>query len=147
MKNSITTLLAAMAFSSVLLAPSVSAEPANIAAAGRHSEAERQALIDQRLAQLKDELKIMPNQEGAWQAYSDTMKQTMQRPARPDARQGQAQLTAPERMARHIERMKQRLAKMEVMATAMQNLYAQLTPEQRTIADMHAARFNKKHRR
>ena len=147
MKTSITTLIAAITLSTVVLVPQLSAEPANMATAGRYSEADRQAMIDKRLARLKDELKIMPNQEGAWQAYSDTMKQTMQRPARDNQNQARPQLSAPERMARQIERMKQRTAKMETMAGALQNLYAQLTPEQRAIADEQAARFNKKHRR
>ena len=33
------------------------------------------------------------------------------------------------------------------MATGMQNLYVQLTPEQRVLADQQAARFQRKHRR
>lgn len=136
MNTSISRFLAAAALSMALL-PAAGAAP--------HDPAEFQARAEQRLARQKEALKIMPNQEAAWQAYSDTIRQTMQRPDRP-ARDASQPVTAPERMSRQIERMKQRTAKMEQVALALQNLYAQLSAEQRVIADQQAARFMRKHR-
>lgn len=121
----------------VALAPA-----ASIAA---QNPAEFEARAEQRLARQKEALQITPSQEAAWQAYSDTIRQSMQRADRPAQEQGQP-LSAPERMSRQIERMKQRTAKMEQVALALQNLYAQLSPAQREIADQQAARFMRKHR-
>lgn len=55
-------------------------------------------------------LKITPNQEAAWQTYSDTMKQTMQRKGVKRGDTANEQLSAPERMNGQIERLKQRVA-------------------------------------
>lgn len=147
MKTPLNSIAAAVALSTALLIPGVMAQPANAAQAGRFDAVDFQAKIDQRLARQKEKLKITPDQEAAWQTYSDTMKQTMQRKGVKRGDMAKQQLSAPERIDRQIERLKQRLASLEVMATAMQNLYAQLTPEQRVIADKQAARFQRKHRR
>lgn len=147
MKTPLNSVVAAVALSTALLIPGALAQSADAPAAGRPIAVDFQVKIDQRLARQKEQLKITPNQEAAWQTYSDTMKQTMQRKGVKRGDTAKEQLSAPERMNRQIERMKQRLASMEVMATAMQNLYAQLSPEQRVIADQQAARFQRKHRR
>lgn len=136
MNASISRFVAAAALSIALLP---------IANAAAPNPADFEARAEQRLARQKEALKIAPHQESAWQAYSDTIRQTMQRPDRPAREAGQS-VTAPERMNRQIERMKQRTAKMEQVAVALQNLYAQLSPEQRLVADRQAARFMRKHR-
>lgn len=147
MKTSISTLMFGLALSFAVMISSLNAEPFNTAPnAAWRSDADRQAMVEKRLARLKDELKITPSQESAWQNYSDTMTQTMQRPPRQPRDPGQPQLSAPDRMSRQIEQMKQRTARMETIAVSLQHLYAQLSPEQRAIADQQAARFSKRHR-
>jgi len=53
---------------------------------------------------------------------------------------------APERMARGIAFMKQRLSSMENMQAALQELYGTLTPEQQLIADRHFQRSHQERR-
>ena len=110
-----------------------------------HMWSNPKAAVEGYLASLKVELKIAPNQESAWQAFagkaraqSDTMI------ARHEKFASQAQptqaLPAPERLAQRTEFMKQRVASMETMTTAVKDLYGVLTPEQKTIADQQLAR-------
>ncbi len=108
------------------------------------------AFAEKRLAALKTELKITAQQEAAWQAFAgkateqaktmQAQRQQMQ-PARDKA--GATSVPAPERMAQHLEQMKQHLANMEGMQGAVKDLYAALTPEQRALADKH---FDRMHR-
>lgn len=135
--NAAVSRLMAMLALCVALAPAASFAAQN--------QADFQARAEQRLARQKEALQITRNQEAAWQAYSDTIRQSMQRPDWAARDQSQS-LSAPERMNRQIERMKQRTARMEQVAVALQNLYAQLSPAQREIADQQAARFMRKHR-
>lgn len=92
----------------------------------------------QNLDQVKARLAITAAQESAWQVYAakraeqaalmqtmhEQRQQTMD-PATP----------APDRMAQHLALMSQRLAGMQAVSAAMTDLYAVLTPEQRTLAD------------
>ncbi|MEO7726112.1 MAG: Spy/CpxP family protein refolding chaperone [Burkholderiales bacterium] len=102
------------------------------------------AAVEGHLAALKVELKITPAQENAWQAFSTKTRQRTdamiarheQRKAQPEA----TNQTAPERMAQHTERMKQRIAGMEARTAAVKDLYAVLTPEQKAIADKQFSR-------
>lgn len=108
------------------------------------------ARIDQHLARLKSELKITPDQEQPWQAFSDQVKQQGQSmetviQSAKGSSEGAPQ-TAPEQMHRRVEFMKQRLAGMEAVAGALDQLYAVLTPEQRAVADKHFARMHTKMR-
>jgi protein CpxP len=92
-----------------------------------------------RVAKLHDELKITPAQENAWNAFVASMK-PQARGQRPD-RAAQAGLTAPQRLAQHIERQKQRTAAMEQRLGAVNSFYAVLTPEQKKTFDDKAARL------
>jgi len=87
------------------------------------------ARADQRLARLKSDLAITVEQEPLWQAFADK--------ARAEAGQGmkamrdQAQdvsLTAPERMARMTETMKQRVGALESVNESFKRLYEGLSP-------------------
>ncbi len=102
------------------------------------------AAVEGHLAALKVELKITPAQENAWQAFAaKTRQRTDAMIARHEQRKPEPQaanLTAPERMAQHTERMKQRIAGMEARTAAVKDLYAVLTPEQKTIADKQFSR-------
>jgi protein CpxP len=100
------------------------------------------ARAEQRLSRLKADLNITADQEPLWQAFADRVKseaggglRAMREQAKDD------NLTAPERMARMTDVMKQRLAVMESVGDAFNRLYQGLTPEQRRIADERATRM------
>ena len=102
------------------------------------------AAVEGHLAALKVELKITPDQDKAWQAFTakakaqaDTM---IARRAQMSAQAPAANQTAPERLAQRTERMKQGVASMETMTAAVKDLYGVLTPEQKTLADQQLAR-------
>ncbi len=112
------------------------------------SQADFAAAAAARLDKLKGELKITAEQETAWQAFAGKAKQqvenmqSMRGKLQPPAASATASatpatLSAPERMDKGIEFMKQRLSNMEAMNASLKDLYAALTPEQRVIADKH----------
>ncbi|MFC5481378.1 Spy/CpxP family protein refolding chaperone [Massilia suwonensis] len=106
--------------------------------------AERQA---QRAAKLRAELKITPQQEPAFAAFLAAGKPARRPDAGARAEHGKlATLPAPQRLQQHIERQKQRTARMEARLAALNNLYAVLTPEQKQVLDSKAVRFGGKHR-
>jgi len=109
--------------------------------AAKHAEfkAKRAGFAAKRVAKLHDDLKITPTQENAWNAFVASMKPAA-RGARPD-RAAQAGLSAPQRMAQHIERQKQRTAMMEQRLGAVNSFYAVLSPEQKKTFDEKAARL------
>lgn len=104
------------------------------------------AQSEKRLAEFKTQLKITPAQESAWQAFANRASQQAQAMKTLMAQQPDTSGTAPERMARHTEQMKTRLADMEAMNKVVKDLYAVLTPEQRTLADQHFDRMHGNHR-
>lgn len=108
------------------------------------------AFAEKRLAALKTELKITAQQEAAWQAFAGkateqakAMQAWRQKLVQERDKAGAAPVPAPERMAQHLDQMKQHLANMEGMQGVVRNLYAALTPEQRALADKH---FERGHR-
>lgn len=118
---------------------------------GRYSHAEHQQkraefaakraeFAAKRTAKLHDELKITPAQENAWNAFVASMKPTARHAGgqRPD-RAAWANLSAPQRMEKHIEMQKRRTAAMEQRLGALNNFYAVLTPEQKKTFDEKAA--------
>ena len=102
-------------------------------------EAKRAEFAAKRVARLHDELMITPAQEGAWKTFTAAM----QPPARPHEADRAAwdKLTAPQRMAKMIDLQKQRTAFMEQRLGAINSFYAVLTPEQKKVFDMKAARL------
>lgn len=90
-----------------------------------------------RLSFLKNELKITANQEAAWDAYAQQAKtraETMQ------AFHAQGPITAEtpaERIEQHAARMKLRADQEQAMSGAVKDLFAVLTPEQKTIANQY----------
>lgn len=111
-------------------------------AMSRKGQADFAATATTRLDKLKTELKITADQENAWQTFAGKAKQqvesmqTMRDKMPPPAASGPA-LSAPERMDKGIEFMKQRLTSMEAMNASLKDLYAVLTPEQKAVADKH----------
>jgi hypothetical protein len=112
-------------------------------AAAKFDPAER---AGQRLDYMKYQLKITPEQEPLWKAFADKAqaqfndggkgRQAMQA-------QADANLPAPERMAKMQGLMEERLAAMKGVNESFGRLYAALTPEQKKIADQQAARMGK----
>lgn len=95
------------------------------------------ARMEQRLSFLKNELKITPEQESAWNAYAGhakTQASTMEAfRAQPPA----AAQTPAERIEQRAERMNLRSKQITAMSAAVKDLYAVLTPEQKAVADLH----------
>ncbi len=91
-----------------------------------------------RLDYLKGELKITDSQQAAWDAFATkTKEQTGAMLAMRTQMASTAAQTGPERLAQRAEFAKQRAAAMESRSTALKDLYAALTPEQKTVADQH----------
>ena len=108
----------------------------------RGMKADPAARADQHLNRLKADLKLTPQQEPLWQAFAEK--------ARAEAGKGMAamrdgaqdlSLSAPERMARMTEIMKQRVTVMESVHAAFKQMYDSLSTEQKRVADIHAARM------
>jgi len=90
-----------------------------------------------RIAFLKQELKITADQESAWETYATQVKAqaaTMEkfRTQAPTTAQ-----SAPERIEQRAEFAKRRAEQVKALSTAVTDLYAVLTPEQKTIADRY----------
>ena len=101
--------------------------------------ARRAEFAARRTARLHEALKITPAQENAWNAFVASMK-PVARGGHPD-RAAMAGLSAPQRMAQHIERQNRRTAAMEQRLGAMNSFYAVLSPEQKKTFDDKAARL------
>jgi hypothetical protein len=89
-----------------------------------------------RLAYLKSELKITADQEAAWTAHSSALKQQAA-----DVQMFRAAMVATttpqERITLHADHAKQRAAGFENLDKGLHDLYAVLTPEQKSQADLY----------
>lgn len=94
----------------------------------------------QRLAKLKDQLKLTPAQEPAWNTFAAAM-QPGERPARLD-RKDMDQLTTPERIDRMRALRAQHAAEADRRGEATKAFYATLTPEQQKTFDAQARRHH-----
>lgn len=91
---------------------------------------------EKRLEKLHADLKLTPEQEGAWKAWSDPIRQ--QTAAMGDQRaerEATMKLPAPERMEKMLERMKEHQKKMEAQLAATRTFYGQLNAEQKKTFD------------
>ena len=120
-------------------APGAAAPTEGRTKAGQPDHRERhQAHRAQRLAALKDQLKLTPAQEPAWTAFAAAM-QPGERPARLD-RKDMEQLTTPERIDRMRALRAQHAAEADRRGEATKTFYAALTPEQQKTFDAQARR-------
>lgn len=89
-----------------------------------------------RLDKLHADLKLAPDQEAAWKAWSAPIQQraATMKERRPDF-EAMSKLPAPERMEKMLERMKEHEKEMEAGLVATRSFYATLTPEQRQVFD------------
>jgi len=100
------------------------------------------ARAEQRLTRLHADLKVTAEQAPLWQAFAEKAKAEAGKGFQ--AMRDNAQdlsLSAPERMTRMTEVMKQRVAAMESVNDSFKRLYDVLTPDQKRVADIHAARM------
>ncbi|MCP5268608.1 MAG: Spy/CpxP family protein refolding chaperone [Zoogloeaceae bacterium] len=89
-----------------------------------------------RLEKLHADLKLTPEQESAWKSWSEPIqKQASVMGERRSEREAMAKLTAPERMEKMLERMKEHEKAIESGLASTRNFYAILSPEQRKTFD------------
>lgn len=91
---------------------------------------------EKRLEKLHADLKLAPEQEAAWKAWSDPIRQ--QTAAMGDMRAERDEmmkLPAPERMEKMLERMKEHQKKMEAQVAPTRTFYNQLSAEQKKTFD------------
>lgn len=92
-------------------------------------------------SQLHDKLKLNANQEAAWNTYLQSMTPPA-RGQRPDRGQW-ANMTAVQRMEKHLEMMKTREAELSKRLEATKAFYGQLNPDQQKTFDAETARMMK----
>jgi protein CpxP len=140
MRNFKTTLLIGLA--TLSLGAAIAPAQAQTAE-GRHTHAARlekmqanhAARFTEHMAKLHDALKLTPAQEPAWTTFMAAM--TPAAHATVD-RAALANLSAPERMEKHIAMAKTRIAAMEAHLGALKTFYATLTAEQKKTFDDNA---------
>lgn len=99
-----------------------------------------------RQARLAEALKLTPAQQPAWDAFVASMSPRQgERAVERLSKEQRAALSAPQRLERRIAMQKQRTARMEARLSALNSLYAALTPEQRKVFDEQKQRRGGRH--
>ncbi|KQT12296.1 Spy/CpxP family protein refolding chaperone [Ramlibacter sp. Leaf400] len=146
-------LLASLGIAAQAQTPATPAAPAASSAERQHGHhgkkfdpAKRTEMVNKRLADLKQKLKVGPNQETAWTSFSTAMQPSAQR-ARPD-RDAIARMSTPDRID-HLRALRdQRNAEMDRRAEATKSFYGQLSAEQKKTFDDETVRmFGHRHGR
>jgi LTXXQ motif family protein len=96
-----------------------------------------QALTDQRLATLKTQLAITPEQLATWDTYATALKKnaTGTQAMRQTMKTGMSAKTPLERLDAQVTAMEARLAALKEVKPALSNLYTALSDEQKKKAD------------
>jgi hypothetical protein len=94
-----------------------------------------QAAFEDQLGATRAALKITPTQAAYWQVFEDKVRalmadMTRSQPAVPESQ------TAPQKIERSVDTVRDRLTAMEEISAAAQALYAQLDARQKSIADL-----------
>lgn len=111
--------------------------------AARHEQkhdARGEGMRAEHLSELKEKLKLKPEQEAAWNAFADSAQSGM-RPAKADreAMRGEFEkLSTPQRLDKMLAMSDLRRTKMLERAEAIKTFYAQMTPEQQAVFDAEA---------
>jgi len=100
-----------------------------------HGPGDPGARAEQRLTQLKSQLKISAEQEPLWAAFAEKAKAEAGKGMKAMRDKAQQPMPAPERMTQMIATMKERMTAMESVSESFKRLYDGLTPEQKAIAD------------
>jgi hypothetical protein len=106
---------------------------------GGANPAERAQRFNERMAHLKQHLKITSAQEGAWDAFVQAMQPQARREPHADA--GGQNLSTPQRLDRMDAQRQDMDAAMQHREQAIRTLYAQLDPQQQKIFDGVIARM------
>ncbi len=114
-------------------APDNGAKPAMTGMHHKYDAAKHKERMEKRQTELHDQLKLTQNQEAAWKTFTAGMTPPAKGP-RPD-RAAWANLSAPERMEKMLERSKQRQEVMASRLAGVKTFYAQLTTEQKKTFD------------
>lgn len=121
-------LVASLAIAAV--AGAASAQPAGPREPGRFAE-RMQARKAERLAGLKQILRIRPDQEAAFSAFTRSMAP----PPRPERSGPRPPMSTPERLAEMERRMAERQSRVHARVEAIRTFYAALSPEQQKTFD------------
>ena len=97
-----------------------------------------------RQAYLHDQLKLTPAQEPAWKTYIAAVTPTDLGKHMGD-RAAMDKLSAPERMEKHLQMMKDNEARMSTQLAALKTFYATLTPEQQQVFNKQTMHGNWHH--
>ncbi len=119
-------------------------QPGCAARHGQTVQSQREAFRARHLADLKDNLKLQPQQEAAWQAFADAaapVRGPMGNADRQARRDEIRQLNTPQRLDKMLARADQRHTYMVQRAEAVKRFYAQLSPEQQSVFDAEAMPF------
>lgn len=130
-------------------AASPASAPNRSAEQGKRMQQRHQAMqagMEKYHASLHEQLKLTPQQEGAWTAFMEATKprQAPMSDAAKAERQAMASMNAPERMEKMLGHAKDRLARMQQHLDALKTFYAVLTPEQQKIFDANHQRMRQR---
>lgn len=136
--KSLMTIAAALCMGTTGFAASALAAGPNMEADPGYGEDGQQegrwkAFMEKKQAELHDKLKLSASQEGAWKTYTDATVKNMTPPKRTAV--DFDSMTAPQRMEKGLEFMKERQAKIEAQLASLKTFYATLTPEQQKVFD------------
>lgn len=147
----IACLLASVGFSA-LAQKHGSEETAHDKQPGMHriDKAKMEKMHAKRSADLKIKLKITPEQETNWTAFTSSMKPPATQTKPTMDRADLAKMPTPERLDKirslRIEHMAARTAQMEQRDQAIKTFYATLTAEQKRVFDMEFANMKDHHK-
>jgi len=97
------------------------------------------AVVQFRLDQLEEDLRLMPEQRVGWKAYRDAVLTMAEDAVRTQRQFATGDLTAPQRLDRLVDVARNRLAAVEDIVETGKRLYGTLTPAQQQIADRRLA--------
>ncbi len=120
-------------FTATALAAGADMEPGPGYGEGSRQQERWKAFMEKKQAKLHDKLKLSASQEDAWKIYADATAKNLT-PSKRTATDFDS-MTAPQRMEKGLEFMKERQAKMEAQLACLKTFYATLTPEQQKVFD------------
>jgi periplasmic protein CpxP/Spy len=144
MKNMLRSVIAPTALALAILSGSAYAQTAAPASAmsssstGMSSHAQKRAdVVEQRIAELHSQLMITDQQSKQWDAFAQTMRDNAKKTGHSfhDRSQKLATMNADEAMKSYAALAQQHADNMQKLSSAMSDLYAVLSPEQKETAD------------